>query len=100
MGSTRREFEYDVEGYVRRSSLKCLYTNVCLTMMLRVVLNDVLDFDRLDSGRFSTVKMPYNFVRRFLSAYVHKWEVLIFGFVSAPWIPSSSSLTVWAGTFS
>ena len=24
------------------------------------VLNDVLDFDRLDSGRFSTVKMPYN----------------------------------------
>ena len=29
---------------------------------LAVVLNDVLDFDRLDSGRFSTVKAPYNFV--------------------------------------
>ena len=67
MGSPGREFEYDVEGYVRHFSLKYLSTNVCLTMMLRVVLNDVLDFDRLDSGRFSTVKMPYNFVRCFLS---------------------------------
>ncbi|KLO12174.1 hypothetical protein SCHPADRAFT_829937 [Schizopora paradoxa] len=28
--------------------------------MMSKVLNDVLDFDRLDSGRFSTVKMPYN----------------------------------------
>ncbi|KAL5476820.1 hypothetical protein ACEPAI_3006 [Sanghuangporus weigelae] len=28
--------------------------------MMSKVLNDVLDFDRLDSGRFSTVKTPYN----------------------------------------
>jgi len=28
--------------------------------MMSKVLNDVLDFDRLDSGRFSTVNMPYN----------------------------------------
>ncbi|TDL21838.1 hypothetical protein BD410DRAFT_803933 [Rickenella mellea] len=40
-----------------------------LTMMSKV-LNDVLDFNRLDSGRFSTVKQPYNFHRAMRSMLV------------------------------
>lgn len=37
------------------------------------VLNDVLDFDRLDSGRFATVDMPYNLV--LLCLYLFHFDV-------------------------
>lgn len=43
-----------------------------------VVLNDVLDFDRLDSGRFSTVDMPYNLVGLGLSTYSSASNAAIF----------------------
>lgn len=37
------------------------------------VLNDVLDFDRLDSGRFATIDMPYNLV--LLCLYLFRFDV-------------------------